>query len=118
MVNKPDIRTAVPKHRYQLGEFQVVVLGEVESGDAQDYRYIMAVVREGDPEPGVYLTCERLPAEQRSGGAYGMRLVMRDGAELLGQEDGWRDLHRFTEDGLAVLRKLLNLGDETPYRLM
>ena len=43
---------------------------------------------------------------------------MRDGSELLGRQDAWRELHRFTEDGLAVLRKLLNLGDETPYRLM
>ena len=39
-----NIQTAIPKRRYRIGEFTAVVLGEVESEDRADYRYIMAVV--------------------------------------------------------------------------
>ena len=50
-MSKPGIVTAIPKRRYTLGEFSLVVLGEIESNDNRDYGYIMAVVRGTDPEP-------------------------------------------------------------------
>ena len=53
MQDKPKIDTAIPQRRYQLGAYTVVVLGEIESSDGKDYRYVAAVVREGDPEPGL-----------------------------------------------------------------
>ncbi|HEY9199834.1 MAG TPA: hypothetical protein VIR60_10745 [Gammaproteobacteria bacterium] len=113
MLNKPSIQRAVPQRRYQYGEFSVVVLGEVESGDATEYRYIMAVVRDGDPEPGIYLTCE--PGRD---GQQQVRLVMRDGAEIIAADPGYADIEVFAVAGLDVLRQILNLGDEEPYRLM
>jgi len=58
-MNKPGIMTAMPRRRYRYGEFTVVVLGDIESSDGIDYRYIMAVVKGADPEPGLYLTAKR-----------------------------------------------------------
>lgn len=113
MRNKPSIQTAVPQRRYKYGEFTVVVLGEIESDDAINYRYILAVVRDGDPEPGIYLTCE-----SGRNGQQQVRLVMRDGAEVLAEDPAYADLEVFCAAGLDVLRQLLNLGDEEPYRLM
>lgn len=113
MLNKPSIQTAVPQRRYKYGEFTVVVLGEIESDDAINYRYILAVVRDGDPEPGIYLTCE-----SGRNGQQQVRLVMRDGAEVLAEDPAYADLEVFCVAGLDVLRQLLNLGDEEPYRLM
>lgn len=113
MPNKPGILRAVPQRRYKYGEFSVVVLGEIESRDAIDYRYILAVVRDGDPEPGIYLTCEK-----GGTGALQIRLVMRDGAEVIAEDSAYADLDTFTAAGLDVLGQLLNLGDEEPYRLM
>lgn len=112
MQNKPGIQTAVPQRRYKYGEFTVVVLGDIESPDAVDYRYIVAVVRDGDPEPGVYLTCENGKGTQR------IRLIMRDGAEVIAEDPAYADLETFCAAGLDVLGQLLNLGDEEPYRLM
>lgn len=113
MHNKPGIQRAVPQRRYKYGEFSVVVLGEIESNDAIDYRYILAVVRDGDPEPGIYLTCEN-----GRGTVPQIRLVMRDGAEVIAEDRAYADLETFVVAGLDVLRQLLNLGDEEPYRLM
>lgn len=113
MLNKPSIQTAVPQRRYKFGEFTVVVLGEIESHDAVNYRYILAVVRDGDPEPGVYLTCESGRNRQQH-----IRLVMRDGTEIIAEDPAYADIEVFCEAGLDVLRQLLNLGDEEPYRLV
>ena len=113
MLNKPSILTAVPRRRYKYGEFTVVVLGEIETQDAINYRYILAVVRDGNPEPGIYLTCE-----SGRNGQQQIRLVMRDGAEVIAEDPAYADMDVFCEAGLDVLAQLLNLGDEEPYRLM
>jgi hypothetical protein len=112
-MNKPDIRRALPQRRYKFGEFTVVVLGDIETGDAVNYRYIMAVVREGDAEPGIYLTCENV-----RGGQQQLRLIMRDGAEVIAEDPQYADVEVFTVAGLDILRQILNLGDEEAYRLM
>ncbi|MGD2137141.1 MAG: hypothetical protein PVJ66_01825 [Gammaproteobacteria bacterium] len=115
-MNKPGIVTAIPKRRYTYGEFTVVVLGEVESSDAVDYRYIAAVVRGQDPEPGLYVTAEQGGAHQ--GASCDMRVVMRDGSQVVGTSERWNDLEAFTTEALAIIARILNLGDEMPYRLM
>lgn len=116
-INKPSIRTAIPKRRYRFGEFNIVFLGEIDSGDANQYEYIAAILREGDPEPGIYLTAERNPPSSRVDGRYGMRLIMKEGSQLVRSSDEWRDLERFVDEVIEVARNLLNLGDEQPFRL-
>lgn len=113
MLNKPDIKRAIPRRRYKFGEFMVVVLGDVESGDAVSYRYLMAVVREGDAEPGIYVTCEHGSAP-----ACRLRVVMHDGAQVVAEHAEYRDEEIFAAAALEIVRQILNLGDEEPYRLM
>jgi hypothetical protein len=117
LVNKPNIRTAIPKRRYRFGEFNFVFLGDIDSGDANQYEYIAAILREGDPEPGIYLTAERNPPSLRDQGRYGMRLIMRDGAQLVRSSDDWRDLDSFVDAVIEVARDLLKLSDEQAFRL-
>ena len=112
-MHKPGIQTAIPKRRYRLGEFTVTVLGDVDSNDGIDYCYIAAVIQGQDPEPGIYLTAER-----EAGGGYAMRLVMRDGAEVIGNSEQWGELDAFVDAALKVVAQVLSLTDETPYRLM
>lgn len=113
----PQIRTAIPKRRYQLGEFLVTVLGEVESGDAVAYRYIMAVAREADPRPHLFVNAERNPAPPGGDGLL-LRVAMADGSQVLGTSDRWNDIEVFTHEALAVVTRMLNLGDESAFRLM
>ena len=113
---KPGIATAIPKRRYRLGEFTLIVLGEIESRDGVDYRYIMAVIRGQDPEPGIYITAERgngaVPCE------YSMRFIMHDGSEVIGRSSRWGELDAFVEEATGIVIRVLNLGDETSYRLL
>ncbi len=118
MINKPNIKTAIPKKRYRLGEFNVVILGDIETGDANAYLFIAAILREGDPEPGIYLTAERNPPSEAEKGRYGMRLIMKDGSQWVRSSDDWRDLQTFTSDALEVTKAVLNLSDEEAFPLM
>lgn len=113
---KPGIATAIPKRRYRLGEFTLIVLGDVESKDGVDYRFIMAVIRGEDPEPGIYITAEAGGGEKPR--EYRMRFIMRDGSEVIGSSARWSDLDAFVEEATGIVVRVLNLSDETPYRLM
>ena len=116
MENRPAIRTAIPKRRYRLGEFTLTVLGDVESSDGIDYQYIMAVIQGQDPEPGMYITAER--PDTPGSRELSMRLVMRDGAEIIGSSQQWVSLDMFTGEAIGIVTRILNLSDETPYQLL
>ena len=112
-MSKPSISTAIPLRRYKFGEFTLTVLGEIESPDAMRYRYIMAVVQGDDPEPGLYIT-----AEQDAGEDLAMRVMMRDGDEVIGYSGQWSDLEAFAGESIRIVSRMLDLSDETPYQLM
>ncbi len=116
-MDKPKIITALPQCRYKLGGFVITVLGEVESGDGVAYRYIAAVITEGDPEPGLYITAEREARGLGRKGMHVMRIIMRDGAQVVGSSDRWGDLDLFVTDVLEVVSRVLDLQDEEPYLL-
>lgn len=115
-MSKPGIVTAIPKRRYRLGEFSLAVLGEIESNDNRNYRYIMAVVQGDDPEPGLYLTAES--SRETGHNRYDMRLVMRDGEDIIGSSEDWHDVEVFTEEAIGIVSQILKLTDEEPYRMM
>lgn len=116
MQHKPEIRTAIPRRRYRLGEFTLIVLGDIASGDGIDYQYIMAVIQGQDPEPGLYITAER--PESPGGRELSMRLVMRDGSEVIGSSEQWVSLDMFTGEAIDIVSRILSLSDETPYQLL
>lgn len=111
----PQIGTAIPKRRYQLGEFTAVVLGDVESRDGEDYRYVMALVPEGQRQPIFYVSSVR----NRSGGEGSHRLRVASAALTrdMGASDGWFNLDNFCDEALQVARQALGLMDEQPLRL-
>ena len=113
VVSKPAIATAIPLRRYKFGEFTLTVLGDIESPDELKYRYIMAVIQGDDPEPGLYIT-----AEQVKGKELAMRMMMRDGDEVIGHSAQWHDLDAFVNAALDIVARVLNLSDETPYQLV
>jgi len=113
IVNKPGIVTAIPVRRYSFGEFTLTVLGEVESSDGIRYAYVMAVIKGQDPEPGIYIT-----AEQAAGSGYDMRIIMRDGAEIIGNSEQWGSLEVFVAEAVRIVSQVLGLSDEVPYQLM
>lgn len=112
----PQIGTAIPKRRYQLGEFTAVVLGEVESKDGEDYRYVMALVAEGQHQPIFFVSAVR----NRSGdeGSHRLRAASAQMTRDLGASDDWSALDNFCDEALQVSRQALGLMDEQPIRLI
>ena len=107
-MDRPSIKTAIPQRRYQYGEYQITVLGEIESPDPPNYRYILAAVKEGEAQPVVYVTCERA---RRGDYDYRVRLIMEGLTDVMGESDDFGSLDTFCEFALQVVSRALNLGD-------
>ena len=113
-MNSPKINTAIPKRRYQLGDFGITVLGEVQSGDEFDYRYVFAVVQDGHVDPALYVVAIRQPGSPEDT----LRLIAPNMERDLDTSAAWRDLDHFCEQGIAVAQQILGLKDEYPHRIM
>lgn len=114
----PNIKTAIPKRRYVIGEFSMVLLGDIESGDPNRYQFIFAAVREGDAQPLMYVICERAQRAQRDQGSHRLRLLTGNTEQELSVSDRWRDEEAFAEQALDVVRKTLMLTDEPVARIL
>ena len=110
----PVIRTAIPKRRYRVGDQNVSVLGEIDSGDGVSYRWIMAFVQDGQPRPGLYICAEK----PGPGAALRLRVVNSAMSEVLDEDERWRDLDTFAEEALRIGASALGLASETPARLL
>jgi len=114
MSDFPVIRTAIPKRRYRLGSYSVSLLGDVESGDNREYRFIMAFVASGKSRPDLYVCSER---NRDPGGSHRLRVVNSAMSEALDADDRWNDIEPFAEQALKLGRQMLGLGDEEAVRM-
>lgn len=111
----PAIRTAIPQRRYKLGDFSVVVLGDIESDDGVDYRYVFAAVRDGESEPRFYALSVRSPD---SSGDFSLRVLGEGMDRELDVSGRWRDIDLFCDQAVALAQQVLDMGDEQAWRLM
>jgi len=118
MKDKPVIKTAIPKRRYQIGDFSASLLGEIESGDARSYRYILAFVPLGSREPTLYVCAEHAPPAESAQGRYRLRVINEVMSEVVDTADQWGDLDAFAEQGLKLGAQALGLQREQPVRLL
>lgn len=110
----PQINTAIPKRRYQLGDFGITVLGEVESGDENNYKYVLAMVQDGKSDPNLYVVAISVPGSEE----FTLRLIAPNMERDLDTSAAWRDLDHFCEQGISVAQQILGLKDEYPHRLL
>jgi hypothetical protein len=118
MQDRPNISTAIPKRRYQLGDYAATVLGEVETSDPRHYRYILALVPAGERTPTLYVTCEATPSKESAAGAWRLRLINEAMAEVMDTADRWGDLDDFAEQGLKLAGQALGIQREQVIRLL
>jgi hypothetical protein len=118
MQDRPKIKTALPKRRYQIGDHSATVLGEVESGDGRDYHYILALVPMGEQEPVLYVTSEQAAPERRSQGGYELRVISASLTDVLDTADRWSDLEAFSEQALDLAQQVLGLRNQQIFKLM
>jgi hypothetical protein len=118
MKDRPLIKTAIPKRRYQIGDFSASLLGEIESGGVVAYRYILAFVQMGRQEPGFYVCSEQTPPAEPSDGRYRLRVVNEAMSEVVDSNDRWGDLDTFSEQALRLGIQALGLQQEQVVRLL
>lgn len=111
----PKFATAIPRRRYKIGEFQAVILAEVESQDGADYELVFALVREGENEPLMYITLERVRGEELP---WQMTVRLEDQSRSYPAGDEMRDINNFAAASIDAVVKLFKLEDEEPYRLL
>jgi hypothetical protein len=117
-MDRPSIATAIPKRRYQVGDFSASLLGEIETHDPVQYRFILAMVPAGQPQPTLYVTCEKNRRSEPSGDSYRIRVVAEGFNEVLGSCARWADEETFAAEALSTALKVLSLSDEEPIRLL
>ena len=113
----PHILTAIPIQRHQIGNFVATVLGDIETDDPLQYRYIMAIVEDGKDKPSLYVMSEH-NTETPEEGLYRLRVLMGEEEKLLNPSDEWGDVDKFSLAGMGIIAKLMRLEDEQPVRLM
>ncbi len=118
MQDRPQIRTAIPKRRYQVGRFIATLLGEIESGDDRAFRYILAYVRQGSQEPELFVCAEQTPPPERAEGGYRLRVIGEVLSDVVDTDDCWGDLETFAEQALKLGAQALGLQRESTTRLM
>ncbi|HDN27217.1 MAG TPA: hypothetical protein ENG03_09015 [Thioploca sp.] len=114
----PIIKTAIPKRRYQFGEFSIVILGEIESDDGIPYHFLLGIIPEGASTPELFISAEKCPGNQQEEGAYQMRIIAEKATQTVNKSNNWEQLDAFVEDALALVSKLLKLTDEKPMLLL
>ena len=117
-MNAPNIETAIPKRRYQIGDLSAVVLGDVTSKDERHYEYVMALVPDGEQVPVLYITAERVQAAGQRERSTVVRVIAEGDERVLGPEERWRELDAFVEDALAMARRVMGLEGEEAMRLL
>ena len=118
MQERPLIKTAIPKRRYQIGDFSATLLGEIESGCERAFRYILAFVQLGKVEPSFYVCVEPAPPAESAGGRYRLRVINEVMSEVVDSDDRWGDLEAFAEQGLRLGTQALGLQQEQVLRLL
>jgi hypothetical protein len=118
MKDRPAIKTAIPKRRYQIGDFSATLLGEIEAGDARNYRYILAFVHMGHAQPSLYVCSEQTPPARAAEGRYGLRVINDVMSEMVDSADRWGDLDAFADQGIQLGVQALGLRQEQVMRLM
>jgi hypothetical protein len=118
MNDRPNITTAIPKRRYQIGDFAASLLGDVESGDHRRFRYILAFVPMGQREPTLYVCAEHAPPAEADGGRFRLRVINEAMSEVVDADDRWGELDAFADQAVQLGSQLLGLQREQVARLL
>lgn len=102
----PKISTAIPKKRYQVGEYGAVLLGDIESPDPVTYQHILALVPDGMSDPHVYVTCERT-----AGGETRFRVIAEGVDQLLPLAEACSTPDNFANTALRVIQEAMGMQD-------
>ena len=106
----PKIQTAIPLRRYKYGEYTATLLGEINSSDGTNYRFLMALVKDGGTDPEVYITHEETAAG--SADRYQTRVLTADNEHIINQQAEALNQTAFSDFALNGIQQMFGLSDE------
>jgi hypothetical protein len=112
----PRITTAIPRRRYRVGGWQAVLLADIDSPDPARYQYLLALVREGEPRPSFFVSCEKNPRSRKAEGSHRLRVISAVLDEEIESADRFADEEVFAGEALALAAEMLGIR-EAPERL-
>lgn len=120
-MRKPNISRAIPKQRYKLGDYTIVVLEDIESKDGIEYEYLLAAVKDGHHEPEVYISCEKsrteTAADSHAVRVFAARLGDEASGQIIEHSERWSSQDAFVAYALSGFQQMLQLQDENPVPL-
>ena len=114
----PKIGRALPKRRYQIGEYSAVLLGEIENVENFHFIYFLAMVKDGDREPSICISFEQEMASDADDQPYSINLYTKDQKQILAYSPQALSMDEFDKGALQTAMKILQLTDEKPCRLL
>jgi hypothetical protein len=105
---RPVFGTAVPQHRYRIGAYEAVLLGEVDSHDRRRYRFVLAVLDPVQQQPGLYVTAEA-EDPQRERGPQALCLYADGGREVIDVSKDWLLAEPFARRALELACERLGI---------
>ncbi|WPL17184.1 hypothetical protein Thiowin_02180 [Thiorhodovibrio winogradskyi] len=117
MQDRPTIKTAIPKGRYQIGDYSATLLSEIESPDVRAYRFILAFVPDGQREPRFYV-CSESAADPSQPRLCHLRVVSETLSEIVDSDPRWADADIFAEQALELGAQALGLSKQQIIKLL
>lgn len=106
MKYSPAIKSAKPRHQFQIGGRTALLLGDIEPIGSIEYRYILVVYDRDSEQPCFFVASEVNPmARQFGGGSHFLGLFDGDGHANRGTSDEWADEAKFTAEALRIVRE-------------
>jgi hypothetical protein len=103
----PDIKSAQPKQKFQVGKHMAVLLGDIESDSRIRYLHIL-VVFDQNQQPGFFVTAEvNVMARRFGGGSHFLGVFDGRGHLNMGASDDWADEAKFTAEALRIANEKL-----------
>ncbi|MCY4420820.1 MAG: hypothetical protein OXC42_06155 [Gammaproteobacteria bacterium] len=115
---RPNISRAIPKQRYKLGAYTIVVLDSIESKDQVEYECMLAAIEDGRDEPEVFITCEKSQTEpatdDRLVRVFATQLGEEASGRIVDSSSQWASRDAFVSYALSGFQQMLQLQDEKP----
>ena len=101
----PDVRGGTERKRIQFGDYEAVVLSDLESIDEPTYLYVMLVFKMPEGKLRLCVAAEELVMMEPGSGEYVLGLFPGGGHVNYGYSNDWADIEKFTRVALDLAKQ-------------
>jgi len=108
---QPLIKRATMLRKYRLGPNVTGLYGNIESAGSMQYSFILAVQRDTERQPFVFVTSEVSVLAHAMGPSHVLGIFEGDRHVNMGFSDEWADLEHFTMRALEIAAGYVGVTD-------